>query len=268
MRTIDLSSFLSRYDTLLVDMDGVITHGENLLDYAVEVLNAFSHKNVLICTNSVRRTPDIISKRLSIQGFAIAPDQIFTGARAAVSYIRKSKGKQKVWLVGCGGVQRYFEENGVILSRCLSDAASAVIGAISADDMNLESYTNVVNWHASGGFTMATSEDLTVPSTGGRLKIGTGFLSSFLRAVSPDNYTLVGKPGPFYFSEVLGAVSAMGGGRAVMIGDTYSADILGANQAGVEALYITEGKQEPSHGYGTARSFSLSSKVTINDGDC
>ncbi|MBP2233426.1 HAD superfamily hydrolase (TIGR01450 family) [Azospirillum agricola] len=267
MRSVNLSLFLEPYDTLLVDVDGVLTHHGEFSDAAMHALKTFRSKNIFICTNSVRRTPSIIASRLASLGLSIPADDVFTGARAAVAFLRRLDNTQKVYLFGCGSASEYFIENGISVHDEIDKASAFVLGAIDAQVMNVEACTKIANRHLDGAITVATSEDLVVPHTDGSIKLGTGFLSKFIKSLSDTNYALVGKPSRSYFETVLSEVKARGGGRAVMIGDTYSTDIVGAHSMGLDTLYVTRQvtAKPDAYAHGVAVAFAMDAEVFVND---
>jgi len=265
VRSIDLRSHLEQYDTLFVDVDGVLCRSDDFFEQAVVALNAFDRKNLYICTNSVRRTPSILAERLRRAGLDVDPGRIYTGARIAISYLHGSGITDDVYLLGCGAARAYFEENGIEVTGSIDGSKAVVLGAIAEEDMNLAVYTSVMNRHLNGLLTVATSEDLVVPDAGGRAKLATGFLALFLKKLSAANYALVGKPSPLYFEQVMAAARGEGGERILMIGDTYHADILGALDAGIDALHVCDADPpgESRRGSRTAR-LELSSEVTVH----
>lgn len=267
MKVVDLGEYIDTYDALLVDVDGVLCHSDQFFSDAIDSLNSFRGKNIFICTNSVRRTPDILARRLRSAGLDIEISNIFTGATSSISYLNQYHTGALVYLLGCDGARTYYEANGIQVASSIPESDLAVIGAISKEDMNFGTYTSIANRHAAGHVTIATSEDLTVPDREGKLKLATGFLARFLKQLSPDNYRLVGKPSEYYFRCIIDAALKAGAHRMVMIGDTYETDIVGALSAGIDALYIAGEARQSSVWPSCARTerLSLNSKIFVDD---
>jgi ADP-ribose pyrophosphatase YjhB (NUDIX family) len=64
-----------------------------------------------------------------------------------------------------------------------------------------------------------------------------------IRASTGKKPYIVGKPNPFMFQKAIESISSKA--KVVMIGDNPLTDILGAHQAGIQAILISNGKNAP-----------------------
>ncbi|MBO5099164.1 MAG: TIGR01457 family HAD-type hydrolase, partial [Clostridia bacterium] len=71
----------------ICDMDGVIYHGNNILDGVVEFVTWLqkNNKKFLILTNSPEKTPHELSMKLHRMGLEVSEEHFYTSAQSTAS---------------------------------------------------------------------------------------------------------------------------------------------------------------------------------------
>ena len=81
----------------IIDMDGVIYHGNRLLPGVTDFLNWLeeSGKKYLFLTNSSERTPKELQEKLKRLGISVGEDHFYTSALATASFSFESETERK-----------------------------------------------------------------------------------------------------------------------------------------------------------------------------
>ena len=71
------------------DMDGVIYHGNKILDGVAEFVNWLidNDKKFVFLTNSPERTPHELSMKLERMGLSVYPEHFYTSAMATAQFL-------------------------------------------------------------------------------------------------------------------------------------------------------------------------------------
>lgn len=75
--------------TYLIDMDGVLVHGERVIPGAPEFIRSLrtgGHKFVIL-TNNSRYTPVDLQHRLTKAGFEVGTEHLYTSAMATATFV-------------------------------------------------------------------------------------------------------------------------------------------------------------------------------------
>ena len=77
----------------ICDMDGVIYHGNKLLDGVAGFVNWMSEngKKFVFLTNSSERTPHELSMKLERMGLDVSPDHFYTSALATAEFLHSQR---------------------------------------------------------------------------------------------------------------------------------------------------------------------------------
>lgn len=252
-----VGELLLRYDTIILDLDGVVLRYSQPIPGVDRTLRHLRQqgRRVLVSSNSMRRTPRLISRTLTALDLPLPEEDIVTSGRVTLDFLsRRPVETPGVLAFGCNGLEADFERIGL---KCLDPAqplsqeqiGMVVVGAIEETGFRLELYEAALNAAVRGVPVIATSLDLTVPARQG-LKIGSGLLAQFLiMALKQDtrNVHVTGKPGAIYFKYLREHLLGREPGRCIFVGDTLSADITGARDAGLDTLFVLSGNDDLTH---------------------
>jgi glycerol-1-phosphatase len=230
-----------RFDGLLVDLDGVVWEGRELLPGAAVALGALldAGKEIAFVTNNSGRTPDSYAERLREGGIPVAGERVLT-AGAVTARLAAER-------VGAGGTafaigSRGFKEMAAAAGLTLLDGeagkgAEAVLVSCHREFDYGELLT--ATFALRGGAALfATSRDPTLPMPGGAWP-GTGAVLATVETASGKTATTGGKPERHLFEMALRLMP--GAERVAMVGDRLASDIEGGRRAGLETILVLTG---------------------------
>lgn len=228
------------YTTYLIDLDGVIYRGNELLPGAkafVHWLEA-SHKKYLFLTNNSFATGAQILAKLERLGIAADNAHLLTAGQAAVQYIARRFPHGTVYVVGEKPLMQLVEAQGLIVADSHAQQADAIIVGLDRD-FDYEKMTHAANAVRTGALFVTINRDPVLPIAGGFIP-GCGALAAAIEVSSGVSPEVVGKPEPRLLAEamhVLGSQPA----ETAMIGDTLSVDILAGHNAGTHTILLLSG---------------------------
>jgi HAD superfamily hydrolase (TIGR01450 family) len=227
------------YDSLLLDLDGVVYLGSQAVSHAIESINAAQSQGLKIgyVTNNASRKPETIASQLADFGLMVQPDEVVGSARAAVKMLseRISMGA-KVLVVGGEGLTSEVEAVGFEVVYAASDQPSAVIQGFSPE-VGWKHLAEAAYAIQGGAIWIATNQDWTIPREGG-IAPGNGTLVSAVHTavgILPD---FAGKPFRPIFES---AISQLNISRPLMIGDRLDTDIRGGVAFGIDTACVLTG---------------------------
>jgi ribonucleotide monophosphatase NagD (HAD superfamily) len=208
------------YTTYLIDLDGVIYRGNELLHGAKEFISWLetNHKKYLFLTNN---------------SFATA-----TQIQAAVQNIARRLPQGVVYVVGEQPLIDLVESNGLKVASIDAQQADAVLVGLDRD-FDYAVMTCAMNAVRSGALFVTINRDPVLPIAGGFIP-GCGALAAAIETASGVTPEVVGKPEPMLLQEAMHMLSSQPG-ETVMIGDGLQVDILAGHNAGTYTLLVLSG---------------------------
>ncbi|GHC45296.1 HAD-IIA family hydrolase [Roseibacillus persicicus] len=222
---------------LLLDMDGVIYRGKELIEGTASFLETMRRMGVpyLFLTNNSQRTRRDIVKKLSRLGIPSTPDQIFTCAIATARFLAQEKPEATAFVIGENGLASALHVNGI--SVVDDDPDYVVVG--EGRNVNYEMVEAAVRMVAKGAKLVATNMDFSCPTESG-IRPGCGAIVAMIEKATGIEAFSVGKPSPVMMRmarKELGLRTA----ETVMVGDTMYTDILGGVQMGYRTVLVMSG---------------------------
>ena len=106
---IDLG-LLSKTHCFLIDLDGTLYLGEELLPGAMEFIEILKERELpfLLLTNNSSRHREQYREKISAMGLDISIDRIFTSGEATAEYLAKKKPESEVFIVGTPALEEVF----------------------------------------------------------------------------------------------------------------------------------------------------------------
>ncbi|MDD3093041.1 MAG: TIGR01457 family HAD-type hydrolase, partial [Clostridia bacterium] len=79
-----MNEIIKNKEAFIIDMDGVLYHGNNVLEGALEFVDWLkaNNKKYLFLTNSSERSPKELSQKLARLGIEVAEEHFYTSAIA------------------------------------------------------------------------------------------------------------------------------------------------------------------------------------------
>ncbi|MUW14550.1 HAD-IIA family hydrolase [Halorubrum sp. CBA1125] len=232
----------SSFDEFLIDLDGVIVVGDRPIDGAVESLKRLQDLGVeiTIITNNSQDSRQTIRDTLASFGVDIDESQVVSAGWATARYLAE-EGFTSAYVVGTEEFARMLEQEGVTVDPANPEAV--VVGFY--DEFTYQHVNDAARYARQGVPIIAANADGSYPTENG-IEPGTGaFLAAVQSATNSADMTIVGKPNDLLFDLAATDRDA----SVAVIGDSLSTDIVGANRAGMTAIYVGDEPVEPDGEY-------------------
>lgn len=222
----------------LIDMDGVLYHGNRPLPGAAEWIAALQEERVpfMLVTNNSTLTPEEYVKKVGQMGIHVTPQDVLTSAIATADYLsRVAPSGTAVQFIGENGLRTALLNKGFKLVDRGGDYV--VVG------MNRQLTYEMLKWAAlairAGAQFIGTNPDATLPVEEGQIP-GNGAILKALEAATGVSPFIIGKP-ETPLLEI--ALERLGVGReaAAMLGDRVETDVLGGKRLGVATVMVLSG---------------------------
>jgi HAD superfamily hydrolase (TIGR01450 family) len=237
---VPLSPLAAAYDCFVVDMDGTIWLGEELIprsDDAIAALRA-AGKAVAFVTNNPRRSAEDYVAKLWGVGIQASADDVVTVGGATQHLLAESRTGRTAYVIGSPALHKHVADAGLKVLNGTDLATRAEVVVIGGtDDWTFEDVRCASMSARRNGDVVATSVDATYPMPDG-LWPGTGAIVAAVEVASGTTAVVVGKPEP---QLIVSALDRLGGGRALMIGDRIDTDIAAAAKARIDAALVLTG---------------------------
>lgn len=228
------------YTTYLIDLDGVIYRGNELLPGAKEFvawLDAQQKKYLYLTNNSFATSEQVLAKLIRL-GIDANNSHLLTAAQAAVQYLERRFPGGEIYVVGEMPLIDLVEAHGMKVAPVDSTRADAVLVGLDRDFdyMKLNCAMNAVR---AGALFVAINRDPVLPVKDAFIP-GTGTMVAAIETGSGISPEVVGKPQPKLLQEAMHLLDSQPE-ETVMIGDGLGVDILAGKNAGTHTLLVLSG---------------------------
>ena len=230
---------LGTFETLLLDLDGVIYEGNRAIVDAVESISELRAKGIQIgyVTNNASRTSEAIAEQLRAFGLELKAEDVITSAQAGAGLLKQIvPAGSKVMVVGGEGLRSNVSLAGFQVVESSKDLPAAVIQGFDPS-VGWKQLAEASYAIQNGAKWVATNQDWTIPREEG-LAPGNGTLVSAVHTAVGQLPVVAGKPEKAIFET---ALSRFGSSSAVYVGDRLDTDVLGANRAGIGSALVMTG---------------------------
>ncbi|GII96580.1 HAD-IIA family hydrolase [Sinosporangium siamense] len=238
-----VNALLHNYDTLLLDLDGVVYLGAHPIPAAPESLTEAARLGTRLayCTNNASRTPAAIAEHLTALGVPATPEDVVTAAQAAARLILERVGPgAPVLVVGAMGLRSAVRELGLRPVTTALDRPAAVVEGF-APDLSYSLIREGALAVRQGALFVASNSDTTMPTGRGEVP-GNGSLTQVIAHATGVAPIVAGKPErPMHRESILRTGSL----RPLVVGDRLDTDIEGATNASVDSLLVLTGVAQP-----------------------
>ena len=221
----------------LIDMDGVIVRGEELIPGADAFVDRLHQRQIkfIIFTNNPTYTPFDLQHRLQRIGIRLSEDHIYTSALATADFLDSQMPKGSAFVLGESGLTEALHAAGYALSDHAPDYV--VLGETTT--FSYARITQAVRLVAGGARFIATNPDSSSPSESG-LTPGCGAIAALIEAATGVHPYYIGKPNPLMMRTALHRLGAHSENTAV-IGDRMDTDIRVGLETGMETILVLTG---------------------------
>ncbi|MFF8595410.1 HAD hydrolase-like protein [Streptomyces sp. NPDC015220] len=229
-----------RYDTALLDLDGVVYAGGEAITHAVDSLAAAraGGMHLAYVTNNALRTPEAVAAHLTELGIAAEGSDVVTSAQALARLIAgQVPDGSRVLVIGGEGLRVALRERGLEPVESAEDDPAAVAQGYGGPELPWGRFAEACYAIHRGVPWFASNTDLTIPSARG-IAPGNGAAVEVVRIATGAEPQVAGKPLPPMHRET---ILRTGARRPLVVGDRLDTDIEGAFNGGVDSLLVLTG---------------------------
>jgi len=234
----------NRVDAILLDMDGVLYHGEKAIPGALDFMATIAHLPHAFLTNNPVLPPQAVADCLERLGFPRPSDtQIITSAEATALWLSQQKANFRYYAVGGEGLHIALRQQGVGDRQA---ADFVVIGEGAGIDYETIS-TGVNLILKQGAQLICTNPDHSVDAhvDGQRCVLpGGGALVSPFAIAAETEPVFIGKPHALLYQIAMERLG-VDPDQCLMIGDRPDTDIAGAAALGMKTALVRTGRFRP-----------------------
>ena len=222
----------------ICDMDGVIYHGNELLDGVKEFVEWLyrENKKFLFLTNASTRSPRELQAKLARLGLEVAEEHFYTSGQATAKFLQQQMPGCSAYVIGDHGLYNALYEAGITIN----DVDPDYVVVSETTDYSYSHIVTAVNLVNQGARLIATNPDITGPVDGGGIAPACRAFVAPIEAVTGKKAYFVGKPNPLMMRtglKILGVHSS----EAVMIGDRMDTDVIAGIETGLDTVLVLSG---------------------------
>jgi len=221
----------------IIDMDGVIYHGNSLLPGVKEFVSWLQQENkkFLFLTNSSERTPGELQEKLLRLGIKVDQSHFYTSALATAAFLYSQKKKGTAYIIGEAGLINALYNAGFSMNNV--DPDYVVIG--ESRSYSYEKIEHAVNLVIKGAKLIGTNPDVTGPIENG-IAPATKALIAPIELATGRNAYFVGKPNPLMMRIALKKLQCTRD-ETIIIGDRMDTDIIAGIESEIETCLVLSG---------------------------
>ncbi len=221
----------------ICDMDGVIYHGNKILDGVAEFVNWMlaEGKNFIFLTNSPEKTPHELSMKLERMGLSVSADHFYTSAMATAEFLHSQAPGCTAYVIGEAALSKALYDRKIYMNDVNPDYV--VVGETRT--YNFEKIEKAIALINAGAKLIGANPD-TVGVTETGIMPATGSLVAPIEIATGKKAYFVGKPNPLMIrhgQRLLGCTSK----DTAFIGDRMDTDIIAGIEANIDTVLVLSG---------------------------
>ena len=221
----------------ICDMDGVIYHGNKVLDGVAEFVNWMidNDKKFVFLTNSPERTPHELSMKLERMGLKVSADHFYTSAMATAEFLHSQAPGCTAYVIGEAALSKALYDQKIYMNDVNPDYV--VIGETRTYCFEkIEKAIALVN---KGAKLIGANPD-TVGVTEHGIMPATGSLVAPIEIATGKKTYFVGKPNPLMLRHGLKKLD-LHSSEIAFIGDRMDTDIIAGIESNIDTVLVLSG---------------------------
>ena len=224
-------------NAFICDMDGVIYHGNKILDGVSEFVNWLqeNEKRFVFLTNSPERTPHELSMKLKRIGLDVGAEHFYTSAMATAAFLSSQSPDCTAYVIGEAALSKALYDSRIYMNDVNPDYV--VVGETRTYSFEkIEKAIELVN---KGAKLIGTNPDISGPTERGVMP-ATGALISPIEMATGKKAYFVGKPNPLMLRHGMNRLKCHSEDIA-FIGDRMDTDIIAGIESNVDTILVLSG---------------------------
>jgi len=244
----------------ICDMDGVLYHGNRMLDGALEFIQWLqeSQKEYLFLTNNSGLTPRELHQKMERLGVDVPEDRFYTSALATAEFLKRQAPGCSAFVIGEAGLLNALYDAGITMNDVNPDYV--IVG--EGRNYSLESLTKAVNLVLAGAKLIGANADVSGNIEHGIAPACRALIAPVEMATGKQAY-FCGKPNPLMMRTGLRLLGCHSD-EAVIVGDRMDTDIIAGTECGVDTVLVLTGVSDRD----TVRSFSYQPTMILEGVGC
>jgi NagD protein len=221
----------------IIDMDGVLYHGNKLLPGVVDFVNWLkeAQKRYVFLTNSSERTPKELQEKLRRLGIDVDTSVFYTSALATAMFLSSQKSRGSAFIIGEAGLINALYNVGYTMNNV--DPDFVVMGETRT--YSYEKIEHAVNLVLNGAKLVGANPDLTGPIENG-IAPATKSLIAPIELATGRNAYFVGKPNPLMMRNALKKIKCTRE-ESIIIGDRMDTDMVAGIESEIDTCLVLSG---------------------------
>lgn len=239
MREINRSveGLFDRKKGFICDMDGVIYHGDRILDGVkefVERLNS-ENKSFLFLTNSSASSPRELQQKLERMGLSVDQSHFYTSALATAAFLKSQCPGGSAYVIGDPGLVYALYDAGITMND--HDPDYVVVGETRT--YSYEKIEHAMRLVLGGARLIGTNYDISGPTQNG-LSPACRALTAPIELATGKQAYFVGKPNPLIMRHAMETLGCSDD-QTVIVGDRMDTDIVAGIQTQIDTVLVLSG---------------------------
>ena len=228
----------------LLDMDGTIYLGNELIEGAKEFLQKLKEKNIkyIFLTNNSSKNKDRYVEKLNKLGIEAVREDVFSSGEATTIYLKKKKAGAKIFLMGTKDLEDEFINAGFELVRERNQKIDFVVLGFDTT-LTYEKLWIACEYIANGIEYIATHPDFNCPLEGGKFMPDAGAMMAFIKASTGKEPIVIGKPNRHIIDAIIEKYS-LKKSELAMVGDRLYTDIRTGIDNGLTSILVMSGETD------------------------
>jgi 4-nitrophenyl phosphatase len=230
---------------VVMDMDGVLYHGDTPIPGAIDTLQTLQAQGVKVAyltNNASRHREELVAKMVQL-GVPCTLEQMWGSAYTTARYLAQEAPTARVFVVGTAGLVRELQEAGLTVLPTHAGATHVVAGldwGITYEKLKYAHYAI-----CNGAQFIATNLDATYPDTPTTTTPGGGAIVAVLRTSTGVEPLVIGKPQTLGIAQIA-ASWGVGPREMAAVGDRLDTDVAAARAFGCLAVLVLTGVTSPA----------------------
>ena len=221
----------------ICDMDGVIYHGNEILEGVREFVNWMieNDKKFVFLTNSPEKTPHELSMKLERMGLSVSADHFYTSAMATAQFLHAQAPGCTAYVIGEAALSKALYDLNIYMNDVNPDYV--VLGETRT--YNFEKLEKAIELVRNGAKLIGANPD-TIGVTEKGIMPATGSLIAPIEIATGKKAYFVGKPNPLMLRHAMKQLDCHSVDVA-FIGDRMDTDIIAGIESNIDTVLVLSG---------------------------